>query len=430
MKNQFKTLLTFAFFFFIILAPAWAGPEKPADAGAKKPPQQEAGVKVTEVTKETIQETVAIVGSLESPRASKIGSEVEGIVENILADEGDQVKQGQPLLQISNSQLKIALTEAKAEEEESRRNLLELKAGSRRQEVEVALSAMKEAEAHWEKATKEYERNKKLFADKIIDERLLTNSRLEAEAAERVFLQRKSSHDMALEGARKEDIEKAEASMKVRSAKVELIRDRLKKTTIYSPFDGTVAEKFIEKGEWITVGQQLFRVSQTDPIRVTMPVPETVVSQVRIGSEVEVRLDAFPDRRFAGKVSQVIPEADKGARTFPVRLLLDNPEGLLKVGMMVRGLVPFGARREALMIPQDAVSIAQGQKNVFVVDKNNLAKMVAVQTGVLQKGVVEVVGDLAPGDLVVIRGGERLRPGMPLKILDPGTIQLMPEKEK
>ncbi len=430
MKNLLKKILTLLLSVSILLLLSTESrAEKPGGPAGKKGTPPPTGVMVAEAKKEAVREIVSVVGSVESPRISRIGSEVEGLVEEIFLGEGDLVKTGQTLIQLSNSQLKISLAEAVAEKEESHKKLLELMAGSRPQEIEKAKGGMKEAEALWKKAAKEHTRYEKLFKDEVIDERLLTNSQLEAVAAERVFLQRKSSYELALEGTRKEVIAMAEAAVNVKKAKVSLLRDKLKKTSITSPFDGVVAEKFVEKGEWVTLGQQVFRVLQIHPLWVTLPVPESVVSQVHSGTEVSLEMDAFPERVFTAKVFQVIPEANKGSRTYPVRLLLKNPDRLLKVGMMAKGFIPYGKERQALMIPQDAVTVSQGRKNVFVVDAKNTAKAVPVQTGVLQKGFIEVKGDLKPGDLVVTRGGERLRPGMSLKILNPVALQLTEDKQ-
>tara|TARA_B100000315_G_scaffold116862_1_gene107187 strand:+ start:14116 stop:15372 length:1257 start_codon:yes stop_codon:yes gene_type:complete len=412
--RYFAALLVFSIFLFF----STESRSEKGGADKKNGPPPATGVKVEKVKNETVQETISIVGSVESPRVSRIGSEVEGIVEKIFIDEGDMVKKVRPLLQLSNSQLKINILEAKAEEEESKKNLEELKAGSRPLEIEEAKAAMNEAAALWTKAKNEYERNKRLFKDKVIDERLLTNSGLEADAAERAYHQKKFAYDLSLEGTRKEEIEKAEASVNVKKAKVFLLEDQLKKTTIFSPFTGVIVDKLVEIGEWVDAGQQVFRISQIDPIRITLPVPESVVGQINIGTEVDVQVNAFTDRTFTAKVYKIIPEAQKGSRTFPVILVLRNPEIFLKIGMMVKGMLPYGTERKALFVPQDAITVSKEQNVVYVVDKDNKAKMVPVKTGIQRKSLIEVNGNLSPGDLVVTRGGERLRPGMPLKILN------------
>jgi len=388
------------------------GPDK------KKGPPPATGVRVEKVKNETVRETISIVGSVESPRVSRIGSEVEGIVEKIFIEEGDMVKKGRPLLQLSNSQLKIYIMEAKAEVEEAVKNLEELKAGNRPLEIEEAKAAMNEAVALRTIAKNEYERNKRLFNDKVIDKRLLTNSQLEADAAERAYNQKKFAYDLSLEGTRKEEIAKSEASVNVKKSKVALLEDQLKKTTIFAPFAGVIVDKIIEIGEWVDRGQQVFRISQIDPIRITLPVPESVVGEINIGTEVDVQVNAFTDRTFTAKVYKIIPEAQKGSRTFPVILVLRNPDILLKIGMMVKGMLPYGTERKALFVPQDAITVSRGQNVVYLVDKDNKAKMVPVKTGIQRKSLIEVNGNLSPGDPVVTRGGERLRPGMPLKILN------------
>ncbi len=308
--------------------------------------------------------------------------------------------------------------EATAELEEAVKSLEELKAGSRPLEIEGAKAAMNEAAALRTIAKNEYERNKQLFKDKVIDKRLLTNSQLEADAAERAYHQKKFAYDLSLEGTRKEEIAKGESAVNVKKTKVTLLKDRLKKTTIYAPFAGVIVDKLVEIGEWVDGGQQVLKISQVDPIRITLPVPESVVNQINIGTEVAIKVNAFTGRTFTAKVYKIIPEAQKGSRTFPVILVLHNPETLLKIGMMVRGMLPYGKHRKALFVPQDAITVSKGQNVVYVVDKDNKAKRVPVKTGIQRKSLIEVKGDLSPGDLVVTRGGERLRPGMTLKILN------------
>lgn len=392
-------------------------------AGTKKGALPATIVKVERVKKELVNETISIVGSVEAPRVSRIGSEVEGIVIKTFVEEGDMVKKGRPLLRISNSQLKISIIEAQAEVNETIKHLEELKAGSRSQVIEKEKAAMNEAVALWEKAKNDYERFAQLFLDKVVNESLLTNSQLEAKAAEKVFYQKKFVYELTLAGTRKEKIAVAEAAVQVKKARVALLKDKFKKTTIYSPFNGIIVDKIIEIGEWVAVGQQVFKISQVDPIHITLPVPESVVNQIRINTIVDIQVDAFPGRIFKAKVYKIIPEAKKGSRTFPVILVLKNPKRLLKIGMMARGMLPYGKKRAALFVPQDAITVSQGKNIVYVVDKNNKAKMVPVKTGALKKGLIEVNSALSPGDLVVTRGGERLRPGMLLKILNPNSSQ-------
>ncbi len=418
MKLMSSRLLAALLVFSIVLFLSTESRSEKGGADKKKDPPPATGVKVEKVKNETIREMISIVGSVESPKVSRIGSEVEGIVEKIFIEEGDMVKKDRPLLQLSNSQLKIYILEAKAEVEEAVKSLEELKAGSRPLEIEEANAAMNEAAALRTIAKNEYERNKQLFKDKVIDKRLLTNSQLEADAAERAYHQKKFAYDLSLEGTRKEEIAKSEASVNVKKSKVILLKDQLKKTTIFAPFAGVIADKLVEIGEWVNRGQQVFRISQMDPIRITLPVPESVVGQINIGTEVDFQVNAFTDRTFTAEVYKIIPEAQKGSRTFPVILVLRNPERLLKIGMMVKGMLPYGTERKALFVPQDAITVSRGQNVVYVVDKDNKAKMVPVKTGIQRKSLIEVKGNLSPGDPVVTRGGERLRPGMPLKILN------------
>ncbi|MFQ5560820.1 MAG: efflux RND transporter periplasmic adaptor subunit, partial [Nitrospinota bacterium] len=244
--------------------------------------------------------------------------------------------------------------------------------------------------------------NKNLFRERIINEQVLTNSRLEVEAA-------------------KEGIAQAEFSIISKKTKVDFLKDRIDKLTITAPFSGVVVEKFVEKGEWIKQGQQLLRVMETNPLWVEVPVPEEIITRINEGVKAEVHVNMAEGTTFWAKVFRIIPKADTITRTFPVRLLIENPKGVLKVGMTARVSLPHGKKKKALMIPRDAVTTKLDKKIVFALAENATVKMFTVKTGATREGWVEVLSEgLTEKDQVVVRGGERLRPGQAVRIVKAG----------
>jgi multidrug efflux pump subunit AcrA (membrane-fusion protein) len=141
---------------------------------------------------------------------------------------------------------------------------------------------------------------------------------------------------------------------------------------------------------------------------------------------VAVEVPAIKDRRFTGQVVAIVPQADVQARTFPVKVRVQNDttdEGpLLKSGMYARVMLPTGSQRNAMLVPKDALVLGGPQPIVYTVEsadgKQGTASPVPVQIGVAEGSLIQVTGPLQPGQLVVVQGNERLMPmpGQPVMI--------------
>ena len=195
------------------------------------------------------------------------------------------------------------------------------------------------------------------------------------------------------------------------------------KHTIRAPFSGWVVARFTEKGQWVTRGGLIARIAELDRVKVVAQVPEMSVRFLRPGAEVRLEFDAAPDVSWVGQVARVVPQADLLSRSFPVEVLLENRvvDGapVLKGGMLARAWLPVGQTGSVTVVPKDAVVLGVARPFVYCIDQNATADQMATGTvrpvevalGAAIEGQVEVRGGIEPGQLVVTRGNERLRPG-------------------
>jgi RND family efflux transporter MFP subunit len=167
-------------------------------------------------------------------------------------------------------------------------------------------------------------------------------------------------------------------------------------------------------------------VSALDEIEIVAQVVEQYVPHIRQGMQVSVEIPAIPGQPFEGVVSAIVPQADVQARTFPVKIRVKNrfvdDKPLVKSGMYVRAMLPTGNKQMATLVSKDALVLGGPQPVVFVVDaasaeaKQGKVRPVPVQLGVSEGNMIQIRGGIEPGQLVVVQGNERLRPGQDVMI--------------
>jgi len=330
-------------------------------------------VSVVRTVRATIAEEITLTGNLRARRVSRLSPEVEGIIERVPVDDGDQIAQGQIVVTLNNELASIAKSRTAAEVEEAQARLGE----ARRRYTELTELA-------------------------------------------------KQQH------VPKTNVESAQAEINIAHAGLAQARaaDRrtqalLDRHTVRAPFDGLVKEKLVEIGQWVETNSALVELVETRFLRLEAPVPQFYFGRVKPGTRVMIRFDSLPEQVFEAAITTTIPVSDSAARTFPVRIDLANEQGLLAPGMSARVILQIedDTNRTALIVPQDAVvRRPDGTATVWTIkieDGITKAEPREIQTGRIYRNNIEVLsGDLEPGAQVVVRGNEILRPGQAVTVAE------------
>jgi membrane fusion protein (multidrug efflux system) len=302
---------------------------------------------------------IETVGRIRPDREVLVSAEISGIIESYGADVGDRVTEGQLLVQIDPTDYRLALREAETN----------LSAGL------IQLSA----------ARKAYERFQTLLPKKVISQDTFDKVEAEFEAAQ----------------ARKEQAEVG----------VAIARERLAKAGIGAPFSGMVAERHIEKGQWIAAGMPVMNILDLARVRAKVFLTEKDFVHIDREDPVEIVAEAYPGRSLTGFIDRIDIEADTMTNTFGIEILVDNPATILKAGMSVRTSITAFVLHDIILIPQSVVIFRDRGTEVFIVGDDGKAEARAVKLGQRSGNLIQVAEGLVVGDRLIVKGQNYVKPG-------------------
>ena len=392
-------------------------------AQGKAPPP--APVRTAPVEEKEITVHKPFVGTIQPTQHAILGSAVDGRVIEFNYEEGDRVENGAAIAQLLTQTINLQWEAAKAELEVRKAELAEMENGTRPEEIEQMKARMLAAEARKRylelrrKRAEDLYNNQKVTSAEVRDEAVSAS-----DAAQQAYLEAVAAYDLAVAGPRVEQIAQAKARVAMQEAIASELEDRIKKYTIRTRFDGYVIKKSTEVGAWASAGGPIAEVAHLDTVDVVANVPEQDIPYVEVGKEVDVQVFAYKGRQFRGKVFSVNPSADVRARTFPVKVRIKNEledgKPVLKAGMMGNVMLQTERKKITSVVPKDALVLGGAAPMVYVVVKSadgSTVKPVTVTIGSATDTKIEVTGEIKPGDQVVTRGNERLRPGQPISII-------------
>lgn len=333
-----------------------------AAAGSKGGPSP---VTLVPVSQTEFRAEVELFGTSLPRRRVLLSPRVAGLASEVLVDEGDWVKPGDPILRLESRLAEI--------------------------QIEIAQSRLTAAEAKRRDARRRLDDFLSLKKDRHVSETTIETVAVELDIA---------TAELAREHA---DLAR--------------VRELLDRHQVFAPFTGAVIDKFVEIGQWVQQDDPVVELVELDTLRIRATLPQRYYPKVQTGAKARVRFDALPEREFVGHVFARVAAGDDKSRSFPLLIDIDNRDHLLAPGMSARVWV---ALREGSVttkaVPRDAVVAKRGGERVVwrVQEEDGVLKAfpITVKIGRAQGDLLEVVSDdLAVGDRVVLLGNENLRPG-------------------
>ena len=382
-------------------------------------------VVVAEVVERDVAASRVFTGTVEPSRRSVVGSAVDGRVLAFPVKPGDWVEKDQTIAQLCTDTLQLELEAAHGRAKLRRHELEELENGSRQEEIEQAKAVLARAEALAKYAEARRDRAEELHKrDGTTSLEELEQAILAATTAQHSYSEAKAAYDLVTSGPRQEKIGAARACVLIEQSQIALLKDRLKKCTICAPFDGYVVAAHTEVGEWVSQNEDVVEIVALDPVEIIVAVPEDCIGVLQPGMPATVRIGALPRQVFQTAVKRIVPQAEASSRTFPVVIPLANPRQtngpLLKAGMSAQVTLPSGELRRVVLVPKDALVLGGPSPLVYVLVEEEqtgqtVVQPVPVELGEPDDSLIAVSGKISGGQRVVVRGNERLRPGVAVR---------------
>ena len=344
------------------------------------------------VAEETARRRIQAVGSLYAFEESILSSEVEGRVAQVLADVGDTVKEGQPLITLDPKELQFEVDRQRGLVTQVRAQL-GIGPGDPPPSDPKKIASVQRAEADLFDADRKYARAQQMFRDNLISQQQLD------EAASR-FQSTKATYTVALQ-----EVDRLKALLISSEASEKLAEKKLGDAAIRAPFPGAIKTRSVHPGEYVRVQSPVMVLVRTDRLRARLAVPERWAGWVKDGATVDLHVEAFPGEMFQGKISRINPSVAQDSRTFEAEALLVNLDGRLKPGFFLQASIPSEKEDKAIFLPERAVNYRYGVYKVFLLSGNRVSEhqiRPAGQTEDANGRRFEVAEGLKPGDRVAV----------------------------
>jgi multidrug efflux system membrane fusion protein len=353
---------------------AGAAGAPPAKAGKAGAPMDKSRisypVEVQPVEIRSLVYTVAAVGSIEAFEKVQVTARVAGVVDRVLFAEGNLAKVGQVLVEIEPERYKLAVESAQAYYQKALASKADAEAGLKRREGVVNETP-----------------------GLIPGEEIETWKTKVLVAASEVA-QNKAALD--------------QAQLNLRDAYVR------------APFSGILQTRTVQTGQYIEVGTVMATLVRRDPLLLRFKVPERDAARIMVGKAADFRIREV-DQEFTSKIVHVAESADESSRMVNITAeIKDSSNELLRPGSFAEITVPVSGSREAPVVPQTAVRPSERGFLAFVVENDAAVERVLNLGMRTAEGLVEVTSGLKAGEMLVVRGGEALRNGVPVRMIKPG----------
>ncbi|MBM3754721.1 MAG: efflux RND transporter periplasmic adaptor subunit [Acidobacteria bacterium] len=374
-------------------------------------PQAQAGTVVLNAT-----------GYIIAAHKIQLASKVVGKVAWIGVDKGHHVKEGQVIVRLEDDEYRAQLQQAKGQLQSLEARLAELQNGSRPEEIAVAQANLQQAEADLGNAQVQRERTRKLAADGVAAQSLLDDADARLKQAQARVNSLRKTYELVKAGPRIEQINSVKGQVEQVRGVVAFNETQLANTVIKAPVTGTILERVVERGEFVTTsfvgerGAKGYVVSLADlnDLQVELDISQNDFNKIGPRQRASIAVDAYPEKQWRGQVYEISPEANRQKATVQVKVKILNPDEVLRPEMnatvsFVSDAPAAGAAPESrgyLYIPPGAARNGA----VFAVVNGRAIRREVKSSGATQQGL-RIDSGLNGGEDIILNPPEELKDG-------------------
>ncbi|HZS54048.1 MAG TPA: efflux RND transporter periplasmic adaptor subunit [Bryobacteraceae bacterium] len=358
----------------------------------------------------------------------EVASKVNGRVAWIGVDKGDKVQAGQVLVRLEDDEYRAQVQQQQGQLANLEAKLAEDEHGSRPEEVQKARADVDQAKADLADSKASLDRTRQLVQEGVLAKQSLDDAqaKYDGDVAKVASLQR--TLDLAVLGPRKEEIDQVRGQIEQARGALAYAQTQLDNTVIKAPVTGTILDRNVEKGEFITTGfvgdkgakGYIVTMADLNDLQVELDISQNDFPKLGPQQKGIITTDAYPDRKYEGVIEQVSPEADRAKATVQVKVRVQNPDDYLRPDM--NATVSFyneakpqqaggNTPKRIVVIPQAAIQ----NGSVFVVLDKRARKRTVTTAGTSERGVLIEAGLIGGEDLIVnppanLKDGQRVEP--------------------
>jgi RND family efflux transporter MFP subunit len=391
-KRKYLFLLTALVLASVVVALSFSGRRAKASQGDDSLARP---VAVAVVERKPLDNRVTLSGDFRPFQEIDVHAKVAGYIQKIFVDIGDKVKEGRVLATLEVPELEAEVLGSEAAIRRSQDAI-------RRSQSEVQRAESAHAASHsaYTRLKQASDQRRGLIAEQELDDALAKDKESEAQV---------SSAQAALA--------EAHSQLSIAEANRKQLRAMAAYTRITAPFAGVITKRYADTGSLIQAGTSsntqampVVRLAETDKFRLTLPVPESAVPMVHLGSSVQVRVAAL-NRSFEGRVARFADSLDPQTRTMETEVDVGNENGTLVQGMYAEVGLVLAHKDAALTVPVQAVARNGNEASVLVVASDNRIAERMVKIGMEGEESLEIVSGIGEGDRIVIGSRSEFRPG-------------------
>jgi multidrug efflux pump subunit AcrA (membrane-fusion protein) len=392
--------------------------KKEGDADAKSSVPKVVTVTVTPVERRLVERTVEVVGSLKGWEEVTVGAKRMGRVIKVYHDIGDKVSPGEPLVELetTDDDLNVVQAERSLVAQLEQIGLHTIPNGKF---DESNVPAVIQARFALEKARQNFARERSLRQRGAGTGQDYQNAEIDEQAAEAALQNARLSAQTVLANAMVSKVMLEVRKSQRNDMIIRVPSPRRPRLDESIPIIYAVSKRAASEGQMLKEGEAVADLVVQNPLRLWTNVPEKFAADVQVGQDVRISVASHAKRTFVGKVSRINPSVDTTSRAFQVETSVVNDDGALRPGGFAKASIVVKRDDAALTVPLDSIIRFAGVTKLFIVSDDLKAKAIQVETGLDDRGWIEVIGSLPSQAKVVATGHSQLADGISVIIRDP-----------